>query len=398
MAEVVVKTIFKLKRGNSANWATQNPLLEAGEPGFELDTGKLKVGNGVARWNDLKYIGGGDIGVDVDGLSIIIDKVGRITLAGFAEAQAGYSLRKTATGALEWYNPVTKEELNRIELRVQNMENTIGDAESGLIFAVNSMRAEITNIQTRLGDTYTKAEVNTQINTAVAEKLAGAGLTLIKVSNISDIDLTAEDAGKHIYLVPKESEADDIYDEYIVVDGKLEHLGTTSITLADYVKIEEFTPVKTKVDSAPATVITGVDKVEAAQDGILIALSKHQLKEDGSAYEQGEAEEIKIPLATSTSAGAISKEDKAKLDKIDPDATATVTGAIVAGETVEVTDHKIIIPVAGEKAGVIKSSEEISEVTVKNDGTAEVKKLGVDRLENVEGIELILCAGGAESV
>lgn len=29
----------------------------AGEPGFETDTGKIKVGDGVTRWTDLGYIG-----------------------------------------------------------------------------------------------------------------------------------------------------------------------------------------------------------------------------------------------------------------------------------------------------------------------------------------------------
>ena len=30
-----------LKRGTSTNWTTINPTLGPGEPGFELDTGKL---------------------------------------------------------------------------------------------------------------------------------------------------------------------------------------------------------------------------------------------------------------------------------------------------------------------------------------------------------------------
>lgn len=33
-----------------------NPILAAGEPGFELDTGKLKIGNGNDTYNDLSYI------------------------------------------------------------------------------------------------------------------------------------------------------------------------------------------------------------------------------------------------------------------------------------------------------------------------------------------------------
>ena len=46
---------FYFKRGKAASWTKQNILLGPGEPGFELDTGKLKVGNGVDKWNDLPY-------------------------------------------------------------------------------------------------------------------------------------------------------------------------------------------------------------------------------------------------------------------------------------------------------------------------------------------------------
>lgn len=47
---------FYFKRGKAASWTKQNILLGPGEPGFELDTGKLKVGNGIDKWNDLPYI------------------------------------------------------------------------------------------------------------------------------------------------------------------------------------------------------------------------------------------------------------------------------------------------------------------------------------------------------
>ena len=51
-----IKTTFQLHRGNAEVWAKNNPVLAAGEPGFELDTGKLKIGNGNDTYNDLSYI------------------------------------------------------------------------------------------------------------------------------------------------------------------------------------------------------------------------------------------------------------------------------------------------------------------------------------------------------
>ena len=56
MATEIYKTIFQLKRGTADRWIELNPILEAGEPGFELDTGKLKIGDGKSNWRDLDYI------------------------------------------------------------------------------------------------------------------------------------------------------------------------------------------------------------------------------------------------------------------------------------------------------------------------------------------------------
>ena len=56
MAEVI-KMTYQLRRGTSATWRANNPLLLAGEPGYELDTHKVKIGDGTSYWKDLPYIG-----------------------------------------------------------------------------------------------------------------------------------------------------------------------------------------------------------------------------------------------------------------------------------------------------------------------------------------------------
>lgn len=75
MADVYMKSKFYFKRGQSADWTSQNPTLGPGEPGFELDTGKLKVGNGKTPWNELEYI------TDKDNLpENLIDYVGSVSV------------------------------------------------------------------------------------------------------------------------------------------------------------------------------------------------------------------------------------------------------------------------------------------------------------------------------
>jgi len=48
-------TQIQLKRGTAASMAALNLTLAAGEPGFETDTRKVKIGDGTTAWNSLRY-------------------------------------------------------------------------------------------------------------------------------------------------------------------------------------------------------------------------------------------------------------------------------------------------------------------------------------------------------
>ena len=50
---------IKLRGGTYTALSTANPLLAAREIMVEVDTGKIKVGDGVHNWNDLSYSGEG---------------------------------------------------------------------------------------------------------------------------------------------------------------------------------------------------------------------------------------------------------------------------------------------------------------------------------------------------
>lgn len=49
--------LIQLRRGSSSQWISTNPVLANGESGFETDTGRLKIGDGVSDWLELDYIG-----------------------------------------------------------------------------------------------------------------------------------------------------------------------------------------------------------------------------------------------------------------------------------------------------------------------------------------------------
>lgn len=62
----IIKTTFQVKRATTEVWETLNPILHYGEPGFELNTYRLKVGDGITSWNNLPYISDIDIKIVVD--------------------------------------------------------------------------------------------------------------------------------------------------------------------------------------------------------------------------------------------------------------------------------------------------------------------------------------------
>ena len=48
-------TRMQQRRGTAAQWTAANPVLAAGEIGFETDTSKFKMGNGSSAWTALTY-------------------------------------------------------------------------------------------------------------------------------------------------------------------------------------------------------------------------------------------------------------------------------------------------------------------------------------------------------
>ena len=55
MACVTTNAKILIRRDTAANWTTANPILADGEQGYEKDTGKMKIGDGIKTWNQLSY-------------------------------------------------------------------------------------------------------------------------------------------------------------------------------------------------------------------------------------------------------------------------------------------------------------------------------------------------------
>lgn len=82
---------LQVRRDNASVWTSINPILSDGEFGFERDTSKLKIGNGVTAWNSLPYVSEstaapylaltGTAGEVLGGHRIVVDSLGSLYYA-----------------------------------------------------------------------------------------------------------------------------------------------------------------------------------------------------------------------------------------------------------------------------------------------------------------------------
>jgi len=88
----------------AAQWVSDNPIIPANYVGFETDTGKYKLGDGVTAWNSLSYpaFGGGGGGVPYTGATQSLDMGEFGVDAGFYQYDLTPTNTPTAQGTAYW--------------------------------------------------------------------------------------------------------------------------------------------------------------------------------------------------------------------------------------------------------------------------------------------------------
>ena len=161
-----------------------------------------KVLTGAGRWESVSDL----LPLDSD---IFVIRDDKLTLApDFSQAKVGDILQVGASGALEWVQGVSSSQIDEL------------------------------------------------LNNRLIRKI---------VDSVDKIDTTADDATSYIYMVRNSNEeGDDFYDEYIVIGGRIEKIGNTSVDLS------ELNELSTRVDNLDK-LINGVPESEgqAAIKGLL---------------------------------------------------------------------------------------------------------------------------------
>lgn len=70
----VANVKFQLRRDTLNDWSAANPVLRAGEPGYDSTINGLKIGDGVTPWSQLSYIAGSN-GIIRTGNTLTVDQL-----------------------------------------------------------------------------------------------------------------------------------------------------------------------------------------------------------------------------------------------------------------------------------------------------------------------------------
>jgi hypothetical protein len=195
-------TRMQQRRGLAAQWTAANPVLAAGEIGFETDSNKFKIGDGTNTWSLLKYF------INLDGLDIDIDGFIKDDKKGVANGVASLdasgliptaqlpdahieSKISTRISEIVGAAPSTLNTLNEIAAAFNNDPNYANTVAAGLDLkapkanptftgTVTVPSEEVTDISTKAAST---AHVTSKVNAAKALLEASITSTESTLSN-----------------------------------------------------------------------------------------------------------------------------------------------------------------------------------------------------------------------
>lgn len=157
-------TTIKFRRDTSANWTSVNPIPAQGEPCYETDTGKLKIGNGSDSYTTLPYVsdGGGSSG---DLPIATATTLGGIKVGNNLTITADGTLSASVAGTTDYTQLENKPQINSVELTGNKTLNDLGIQPKGNYLTALPDNAVTTNTaQTISGDkTFTRGITTTDI-------------------------------------------------------------------------------------------------------------------------------------------------------------------------------------------------------------------------------------------
>ena len=224
---------------------------------------------------------------------------------------------------------------------------------------------EILGTKANIADVYTKEEVNNKVTTEINAAISKADHLQRKIVNsLEEINTDAIDAHLYIYMIPTGlQQDDDKYDEYMVINGIIEKVGSWEVDLSNYVTKNELLINSVSNDfiidnKQLALNDLNINKISGLQD----ILNKKVNAEEGYTL--------------------LSPDDKIKLDKLvigednNLEVSGTVNAANVKGLVEWLNEHSATTPGLSENNLTDELLEKLSNTLFIS--SVETKELNVD--------------------
>lgn len=389
---LALTTKICLRNDLAERWASVNPVLLAGEVGVEKDTGLFKIGNGTSTYSELAYANqgsgsGGSTPISTDGKTVI--NPGNVIALNNWGAQyyaynsttntyslqvvdethpwkAGLTPRAAEQDGelvLAWFEAVDNTTLLS---RLEEIEIEVGEPSST---DTSTLWGAINDKISSRGGTLLGSLIAADGTEVASKKYVGEQISQISALKRSIVESlpAIEDADTNtIYMVLKSSSLlNNNYEEYMVVDGAFELIGSTAVDLTDYLK-------------RPTT---------------YTAANLPKFDDNGSIADSGIGTETLLSHLQNTDIHLNSLQ-KQKLSNLLPIYELDSSLGFTDDGKLKVTSAPAQdLPLATQlTAGAVKASEEI---TVDDNGVMGIGKISISKLVNDDATELVLFGGSA---
>ena len=194
-------TRMQQRRGTATQWTTANPILAAGEIGFESNTNKFKIGDGANHWDDLEYFANASsIEALIDGAPDALNTLNELAAAIGDAANYSELVENAVEGAVAEANGDTVNLIashNAVTLNVHGITDTSVLATSSTVStAIGEHRIETEDVHgivdtSLLATTSDIDDLRTEVEGYADTEISAHNSDTVDVHGIADTSLLA---------------------------------------------------------------------------------------------------------------------------------------------------------------------------------------------------------------
>ena len=197
--ERILDSKIQIRNDTAANWKAANPVLLKGELGIEIDTRKLKIGDGISPWTGLKYVSDNVLVENTNPTATDTDHDVGVIWVNQSEKTV-FILIATSSTAAVWKRLVSGDEVTIVaeaqvaqKLKTARAISLSGDVTGATTFD-GSEDAAITVVLKNTGateGTFTKVTVNEKGLVTKTELLTPEDIPELTLAKITDAGTAA---------------------------------------------------------------------------------------------------------------------------------------------------------------------------------------------------------------